>query len=224
MAWVNFRTTLDRFSHIDAQFVRGTASLTPAGGEAEIVVRFYPWWEHPLYIRARDHGGHWAFSSYKSGVREVTVRAIRPWSVRLSARSDVIDWDFAEQHPLLWTYSEQVTIYVNEPFELSALLDELLALKLPNVSRGDLLQHVAVESGSVPRGLTIPAELYDPTLRVFRKLGVATFAPHAPRAPKPGVVFLLDDSDYIIADDFEIDVPEFIHEPSWFQASGSDAG
>ena len=38
-----------------------------------------------------------------------------------------------------------------------------------------------------------------------------------PRIPHPAVVFLIDDDDYIIADDFEVDVPEFIHEPEWFQ-------
>jgi hypothetical protein len=28
---------------------------------------------------------------------------------------------------------------------------------------------------------------------------------------------LIDDDDYIVAEDFEVDVPEFVHEPAWFQ-------
>lgn len=31
------------------------------------------------------------------------------------------------------------------------------------------------------------------------------------------VLFLIDGHDYIIADDFEVDVPEFLHKPEWFR-------
>jgi hypothetical protein len=48
------------------------------------------------------------------------------------------------------------------------------------------------------------------------------FSPGSPRPPEAGVVFLIDDDDYIIADDFEVDVPEFNHEPDWFQPAGRE--
>ena len=60
MAWVNFRATLDRFRHIDAELVRSTISFTPEGGQAEVVIKFYPWWEHPLYEAARIMAIHGA--------------------------------------------------------------------------------------------------------------------------------------------------------------------
>jgi hypothetical protein len=34
--------------------------------------------------------------------------------------------------------------------------------------------------------------------------------------PDMPVLFLINGDDYIIATDFEIDVPEFIHQPEWF--------
>ena len=44
MAWTHYRLTVERFSHIDADFVKATSNLSPEGGTAELVVRFYPWW------------------------------------------------------------------------------------------------------------------------------------------------------------------------------------
>jgi putative ABC transport system substrate-binding protein len=38
------------------------------------------------------------------------------------------------------------------------------------------------------------------------------------------VVFLLDDDDYIIAEDFDVDVPEFEHDVAWFRLPDEDRG
>jgi hypothetical protein len=122
MPLVNYRATLDRFGHIDAEFVRASASFAPDVGAAEVVVRFYPWWEHPLYIAARERGDTWGFSSYERGMRDVTVKAVRPFAARLASRQNVIDWNFSDSHPLLWSYSEHATIYVNAPFDPERLL------------------------------------------------------------------------------------------------------
>jgi len=108
---------------------------------------------------------------------------------------------------------------IHEP---RALLDGLAALKLRNVSSNDLLLHVGLPaSPSTPRAPTIPAQLFDPVVSVFRSLNVPVFAPNLPRRPIPAVVFLIDEEDYIIADDFEVDVPEFQHEDEWFQPEPS---
>ena len=217
MAWMNYRKTLSRFSHIDAQFVRASCDLRPGEGAVEVVVRFYPWWEHPLYEAARDRGDDWGFAAFDSGVREVTVRAVRPWTARLSRRYEVVEWAFTEEHPLLWQFAEEATIYVNAPFQPEAVTDYLLSLDLPFVSRSDLISYLYSHAPEVsPRGIKVPAPLYGRILAAFEHLGVPTFAPHTPGPPRPATVFLLDDDDYVIADDFEIDVPEFHHDPSWF--------
>jgi hypothetical protein len=215
---MNYRATLERFGHIDAQFVRASASFTSANGTAEVVVRFYPWWEHPQYVAARDRGDNWGFSSYEPGMREVTISAVRPFAARLSRRQEVIEWNFAESHPLLWNYSEQSTVYINGPFDPEELLDGLVALRLPQASREDLLPYVyARNRRASSQALTVPAQLHEPVLRVFEKLKVPVFAPRTPSVPRPATVFVLDEGDYIIADDFEVDVPEFTHDPSWFK-------
>ena len=89
----------------------------------------------------------------------------------------------------------------------------------------DLVAQVGVEPRPVPHAMIVPAQLHGPVLQVLETLGVPTFAPDPPSSPKAGVVFLLDDSDYIIADDFEVDIPEFTHDSAWFAPKGgmSDA-
>jgi hypothetical protein len=218
MAWTNYRSTVERFSHIDAEFVKATSNLSPEGGTAELVVRFYPWWEHPLYMAARDRDDNWGFSSYDRGKRDVTVRAIAPWVVRLSPRREIVDWRFEEQHPLLWDLADRSTVYANAPFDRHALIDGLMALELSNVSEHDLISHLGIPpTGTAPLGITLPAQLHDAVLTVFRQLGVPVLSAGSPRSSASGVVFLIDADDYIIARDFEVDVPEFVHEAEWFQ-------
>ena len=220
MAWTNYRNVADRFGHIDAEFVKSAALFSSAGGTAELVVRFYPWWEHPQYVSAVQRGEDWGFSSYEGGKREVTVRAVQPWAFRLSPKREVVDWRFEEDHPLLWDFAEQSTVFVNAPFDPGAFWDGLMGLSLPNVSEGDLRNYVQLpDPGMAPMGLTMPAQLHEPVLTVFRRLGIPVFSPGSPRAPEPAIVFLFDD-DYIIAEDFEVDVPEFVHRPEWFQPAG----
>jgi hypothetical protein len=216
MAWTNYRLTVERFSHIDAEFVKATSNLSPEGGTAELVVRFYPWWEHPLYMAARDRGDDWGFSSCERGQRDVTVRAIAPLVVRLSPRRGVGDWRFEEQHPLLWDLAERSTVYANAPFDRHALIGGLMALELSNVSEQDLISHLDIPTGTAPLGITLPAQLHAPVLAVFRQLGVPVFSSGLPSCSS-AVVFLIDDDDYIIARDFEVDVPTFVHEAEWFQ-------
>ena len=65
MAWTNYRNVAERFGHIDAEFVKSADRLSSDGGTAELVVRFYPWWEHPQYLSARERGEDWAFRRMK---------------------------------------------------------------------------------------------------------------------------------------------------------------
>jgi hypothetical protein len=222
MAWTDFRNVVERFGHIDAEFVRSSGELSSDGGTAELVVRFYPWWEHPLYVSAVERGQDWGFTSFvAAGKRDVTVRAIRPWAFRLSPRQEVVDWRFEDAHPLLWDFAERSTVFANAPFDRDVFVDGLMGLALPNVSEADLRNYVQLsDPNKAPMGLTMPAQLHEPVMSVFRRLGVPVFSPGSPNTPAPAVVFLIDDDDYIIAEDFEVDVPEFVHEPEWFQPVG----
>ena len=225
MAWTNYRNIVGRFGHIDAEFVKSSGELSSDRRTAELVVRFYPWWEHPQYVSAVQRGEDWGFSSYEAGKRDVTVRAIQPWAFRLSPRQLVEDWGFEEHHPLLWSFAEQSTVFANGPFDRGAFFDCLMGLALPNVSETDLRNYVQVPDPSkAPMGLTMPAQLHEPVMTAFRRLGVPVFSPGSPKTPDPAVVFLIEDDDYIIAEDFEVDVPAFTHEPEWFQPAGRSHG
>lgn len=218
MAWVNYRSVAGRFGHIDAEFVRSSGELSSDGGAAQLVVRFYPWWEHPKYVAAVDRGETWGFANFEAGKREVTVRAIRPWTFRLSHTQQIDDWCFAETHPLLWEFAARSTIFANGPFDRSAFFDGLMALALPHVSEADLRNHIHLpDSRQAPLGLTMPAQLHQPVLTVLGRLDVPVFSPGSPATPNPAVVFLFGEGDYIIADDFDIDVPAFVHRPEWFR-------
>jgi hypothetical protein len=62
----------------------------------------------------------------------------------------------------------------------------------------------------------MPAQLHQPLLTVLSRLDVPVFSPGPPATPKAAVVFLFGEGDYIVADDFEVDVPPFVHRPEWF--------
>ncbi len=53
MPVLNYCEVADRFyPQIDAEFVSAHVSLPER--EARYTVRFYPWWEHPRYLEARQ--------------------------------------------------------------------------------------------------------------------------------------------------------------------------
>ena len=219
---VNYRDVQDRFSHIDAGFVGADVNLSRAGGHAAVTVRFYPWWEHPGYLAARENGTPWGFSaSAEEGRRDVVVRALTPVAARISQREMVIDWFFSENHPLLWQFSEQIVLYVNGRFEVRELTDRLLRLGLPSVTLRDLHRYFA--PAWVPlqsRGIMLPAQLCACTVRCLTEMNVAVLLHAQPTLPKL-TAFLMDD-DYIVAEDFVLDVPDFEHRPEWFAPAATD--
>jgi hypothetical protein len=216
MAWTNYRTIVDRFNHIDAKFVRASSTLSPAGGSAEVIVSLYPWWEHPRYLNAIDRGEPWGFSGYESGKREVRVRGGRaagcPSVTETGGRRVAIE----EQHPLLWDVTGSGTLYVNGPFKRQDFLKGLMALGLPNVSEADLNRIDLPATDKAPFGVEVPLQLMDSVVSVFSRLGVPVFRPDHFNVPPPAILFLLDGDDYIIARDFEVDVPEFVHDLNGF--------
>ena len=224
MAWINYRDIQDRFGHIDAEFVRSDVNFSPQGGHASVTVRFYPWWEHPSYVSARDHGKAWGFTEAVQGRRQdVTVRAVAPYAARISQQVEVTDWSFSEEHPLLWDFSEQVTVYINGRLDVLALIERLLEHRMPIVTREDLQRYFDPAWVTVPsRGIAIPAHLYAKTLDCLAKMNVTVLQGSVPMIPKM-TVFLLGEDDYIVAEDFMVDLPDFRHDPEWFDPAVRNA-
>jgi hypothetical protein len=220
MAWMNYREIQDRFGHIDAEFVRSDVSLSPQGSHASVTVRFYPWWEHPGYLKARETGTAWGFTqAVEAGRQNVTVKAVVPYAARISQRVEVTDWGFSEEHPLLWDFAQEVTIYVNGHFDVLHLTERVLDRHMPFVTRRELERYFDPTWRPVPsRGIRIPAQLYANTVESLTEMNVAVLPGEAPPIPRM-TVFLLDEDDYIVAEDFAVDVPEFKHDPGWFAPS-----
>lgn len=82
---------------------------------------------------------------------------------------------------------------------------------------GDILSNIELpETSEAPFGLTVPYQLYKPAIDTLEQLGIPFASPRKPSAPDRAAVLLLDDTDYIIAQEFEVQVPDFVHLDEWF--------
>jgi hypothetical protein len=218
MSRVSYRQVRDRFTHIDAEFVRARCEL--GAGGSEYVVRFYPWWEHPAYLEARARNLPWAFGEgSSSGAKEVTVLPVCPTAFKLSARSSVTDWAFPAQHPILWKYENETEIFLNSDVLVPALIDAVLDRQLPYVTRATLHEYInPIASYRAPYSLGyFPTPLFRVVRDVLAGMGARIFVDSREPVPREvPVLFLIDDDDYIVADDFEIEVPDFEHLDAWF--------
>ncbi len=223
MARVSWRETTQRFSHIDARAVRCQLSLPSP--DSFFTVAFYPWWEHPLYLKAKEEETEWGFTDYFEGEAEVTVYPKNVRQFQISELGSVIDWNFTQQHPILWQYEAQGKIICNSPLTLDQWM------KIATLTQESLMgpaRHTDVagyalkevywwgRTGSFCLG-SFPLPLFQALLPVLDGQGIRCFLPFEPKPTSLPVLFVIDGGDYIIADDFEIDVPNFQHKTEWFQ-------
>ena len=223
MTRLGWREITQRFSHIDARAVRCQFGLPSS--DSFYTVAFYPWWEHPLYLKAREEGTSWGFINSSEGEAEVTVYPKNLREFQISELGSVIDWNFTQQHPLLWHYEEQGKITCNTPLALERWL-KIAALSQEHLTGYNDLVDVAGyalkqvyqwgHTGSFHLG-TFPYSLFQALLPVLDAQGIRYFIPFEPKPTQMPVLFITEKDNYIIADDFELDVPEFIHKPEWFR-------
>ncbi len=220
MSRENFRDIRDRFTHIDAEFVScqlGVGDVIP-----RYTVRFYPWWEHPAFVEAVRAGKPWGFTDEcEVDVREVTVYPLGLVACSVSFGPGIIpNWAFLENHPHLWPYEESQQIYCNSDPPLDELVRRVQA-RLQDVPKAELYSYLdPLLPYKAPFCLgTFPFTLFNVVHEELEELGVSVFEPARPKPRPTPVLFLIEGSDYIIADDFELDVPHFQHKPEWFKPS-----
>ncbi len=221
MARVNFRAVRERFTHIDAQFVScrlGFEDLAP-----RYVVSLYPWWEHPLFVQAVEQGTPWGFRHDESAYRDVTVFPLNLRECRVSQTKDVTDWEFFESHPLLWSYEDTGTIECNSECSRAEVAKRVLTADLPGLTRKALYRYLdPLQTHSPPFCLgTFPRTLFETVRGILTEMGIQLLISREPTPRATPVLLLIDGEDYLIADDFELDVPEFEHRPEWFAPGGS---
>lgn len=226
MARVNFRDIRDRYQHLDAKFVAFEHSF--ATRTASFSVEFYAFWEHPLFIEASAAGRTWGFNeSAKQGVRLVTVHAKGLIALSATFLVDVDDWEFSERHPWLWPYEDTGQITCNSPLNFPQCLDaievacETLGYPRLVIEALDYVDYNNVRKygNRPPFSLgRLPCPLYYAVKEELLKRGVEIFCKHEPEQKELPILFMVDSQNYIIAEDFEVEVPEFEHKSEWFRA------
>ncbi|HWD40842.1 MAG TPA: hypothetical protein VG944_18485 [Fimbriimonas sp.] len=225
MARVNFREVRDRFRHIDGEFV--DCSLSLPEGEPFFRVRFYAWWEHPLFVESQKNGTGWGFSDYSDGFRVMTIYPVGLRQFDVSTEMDATDIAFLPSHPLLWEYENEGEIFCNvelSPLQAVQMVDEVsrkLDWEWQDIGSladavGRTYRYGSASTFSLGR---FPRTVYHAVREYLDRQSIPYFTPGEPKSQSLPVIFLCDESK-IIAEDFEVDVPDFEHRPEWFAPSG----
>lgn len=225
MPRLKFIDVQDRFGHIDARFISSNCNFNER--TATYTVEIYPWWEHPRYLEAREAGGPWGFGEVPDAAyKRATVHAIGLFEAHLSPQDEVIDWWVTQRDPRLWPYEEWSSITCNQPLTLSLWLDILESVRAELKLRclTPLLEVSAIEqihrhgaSSAFCLG-NFPYSVYVPLRKQLEARRIDLFDPREPEPKELPFLFVAGGDDYLIAEDFEIDLPEFEHRDEWFQA------
>lgn len=159
--------------------------------------------------------------AYKS----VTVYGTSVFEANLSRRFDVEAWSFTQNNSLLWKYEASSEIICNEPIGLEQWLEVVdhVRTELKLLDSEDIGQFVSIDrireyGGCTSFSLgTLPLTLFFAIEAQLVARGFDFYAPRKPEKRELPVLFLIDGEDYIVAADFEIDVPEFEHRDEWLQ-------
>jgi hypothetical protein len=218
MARVNYREVTERFTHLDGEFVSFEGRL-PDGG-ATFAVRYYAWWEHPEVGAAIRENRAWGMKDAESGAKVVTLHALRVLEFKMSQGDEVERWGFFGEHHLLWPYEEKGIITCNSPLALETAL-ELVEAAASNVGAPTSAMWRHVDHRNIRRyGRTPPFVLGNFPRPAFfairdqlREREIEFLTTYEPTRDQVPVLFLINGDDYIIAEDFEVDIPEFEHRP-----------
>lgn len=218
MTRINYKQIEDRFNHVDAHFVSSTCSFN--SGENYFKIRFYPWWEHPSYLKAVEHNENWGFSNTEEGMKDVTIFPINLYEFKLSKIVDVIDILFTSDHPLLWKYQDVGKLFCNSPFDMRDLVEKVLSANIPFVRQSNILEFLdPYLAYSPPFALPeMPQSLFEVVKNTLREMNVKIhISKDTNNNETPPILFIADEDNYMIADDFELDIPVFEHKEEWFK-------
>jgi len=221
MPIVSYREVASRFSHIDGTVRSAECSFE---GEEEklalsLVLRFYPWWEHPLYLAAVQNNSTWGFQYEDDASQDVRIRALDPVLCNLQPNLTATDLRFSVSHSCLWEFEDQAELFCNSSFEPRQLLDRILARKDPDIDLRTLLQYLPpYPTYRAPYSLGyLPRRLFGIVREVLSSMQVSLFVAREPVERPALVALLLDEHVVSVARDFLVEVPEFVHDPDWFQ-------
>lgn len=207
MARISWQEFIGRFPEAEVRFVGCEIGLPRRDGFFTVS---FDWWGGANVLDAEDI--------------EVTIYARTVRDVSLSGDLEVgriESWDFTQRHPLLWEYEWLGSIVCLSPLtpQLWQQIAVLAQEALTGYDREVNVAEYAVrqvdqwgQTGSFALG-RFPLPLYQVLLPILDAQGIRCFLPNDPKPTPLPVLFLIDDEDYIIADDFEVDVPGAMYAP-----------
>lgn len=207
MPFVRYTEVQSRIAIVSGTFVSSTATRTADGGEAELVIRYYPWWEREGRTSAQpppDPAGTRALE------RELRVHAVDLVATQMHATTAVYALEFRRNGPRAWPYEKAYSVFVNDAFDRERLLDRITARL--SVTERDLRPFVGRPSGEPPCRLDadIPASIFGVVRDELDGLGGLPFVPRWPD-PWDDLITLECEAGWMVARDFLVDLPEFVH-------------
>lgn len=150
----------------------------------------------------------------------VRIYPIGTVEVRVSLPIDCTDLDFHEACAPIWNREPTGQIFINEQTSLAELrpfLDERL---------GELVAPAADYLGTqldgpAPFSARLPYALHAPVRDALTQVGRAHVVAWEPPAPSEPLVLLdLWNGNYVLAHDFEVDMPTFAFDDAWCRVDG----
>lgn len=206
MARISWQEFIKRFPEVEVRFVNCEIGLPRR--DSFFTVAFYAY--DSLNTSGEDV--------------EVTIHAKNVRQVKLSdylKYEEIEGCDFTQQHPLLWNYECEGQIICLSPLspefwqQIAVLAQEALTGYNREVNVAEYATRQVElwgQTGSFALG-KFPLTLYQALLPILDAQGIRCFLPHEPKPIPVPVLFLIDGEDYIIADNFEVDVSEALYAP-----------
>ncbi len=212
MPLFNSRDLTD-YTHIDADFTSCNLALNDQ--KSYYKVRFYPWWQHPKVIEASKSGRNdWQFTDIDSLKKDVIVYPQDLIEFKISSRTEVIEWYFTGNHPVLWQYEDEGEINCNSTFTYSEFIALFMNQKNLGFAPKEILRYFGADlkTNSAPFTLPkLPLTLHNLALEILRKMGVQLFISRIPELKPLPEALIIDEDDYIVADAFTVEIPEWEH-------------
>lgn len=214
MASVNLFEATERFGLIDAELLEFRCQ---PGKDGLIEVSFYPFWEHPIYQQAIESGKQWVVRGREAGAKVVRVRVEGVHELRLSRRDSIREWSAPVAHEALFRFEAVGELLVESEFEPRELRKRLRARHMDFASENTLLGCCGYGRDLMPPVSLgeLPASLFHPVRDELFAMGVEFEILRTPPSGTPPQMLMIDGHDYVIADRFVFEIPEFEHHADW---------
>lgn len=201
MARIGWQEFIGRFPEVEVRFVNCEIGLPRR--DSFFTVAFHAW--NAVNTSEEDV----EVTIYAKNVRQVKLSGYPEWE-------EIEGWDFTQQHPLLWDYEWSGSIVCLSPLhpevwrQIAAQAQEELTVYNREVNVADYAARQVEQWGHIGSFAlgSFPLPLYQVLVPILEAHGIRCFLPSEPPPTPVPVLFLIDGEDYIIADEFEVEVPE----------------